>query len=313
MKIFIKYTLSVTLITGIVSATLFALVNTGLRKQRTDYFGKLNELILGDEKFDIIFLGSSRVNWTINPRIIDSATHKNSFNFGLDGAYIVEDGMNLRAYLKTHQKPEVLVINIDPKMFNTTDEIKTPARYLPYINHSEIYDTLKEYSDWPVIVKYMPFVGMSFYTDGIINQSLQAFVQPGRKMENYYKGFSPLKRVWEKNADASAEGLLKVEYTSKGLNLFRLFLEEVKNKKIRIQMIYSPQYYFPRYDSMHKSFMRILDSIAEPEGFSIIDYTTMGICREKKYFFDATHLNVQGATLFSEKLGHDLDSLINHQ
>lgn len=310
MKLFIRYITFVVVITIVASSSFFWLVNTGLRKQKTDYFGKLNELLLNHNDFDIIFLGSSRVNWTINPKIIDSIAHVNSFNFGLDGAYVVEDGINLRAYLKVHPKPRLLVINIDPKIFNTTNEIKTPSRYLPYIQHPEIYDTLKEYSVWPVVAKYMPFVGVSFYTDGILNQSLQAFIQPDRKMENYYKGFSPLKQVWEKAADESAEGLLKLEYTPKGMHIFNDFLKEIKQNNIPLQLIYSPQFSFPQYQSSHENFMRILDSISGKYDFKIIDYSKMELCKDKKYFFDATHLNVTGANVFSKKLGADLDSIL---
>ncbi len=310
MKLFLKYSISILLITAALSTSFFWIVNMGLRKQKTDYFGKLNELILKNNNFDIIFLGSSRVNWTINPKIIDSISHANSFNFGLDGAYIVEDQINLNAYLKTHEKPKLLVINIDPKILNTTNEIKTPSRYLPYVNHPEVYDTLSKYSSWPIVSKYFPFVGASFYTDGIINQSLQAFIQPERKMENYYKGFSPLKKVWESTADESAEGLLKIEYTPKGIILFRNFLKEVKQKDIRLQLIYSPQLYFPQYRDKHLDFVKFLSSIADSYGFSIIDYSNMNICNNKKYFFDATHLNVEGANVFSLNLAEDLDSIL---
>ena len=135
-------------------------------------------------------------------------------------------------------------------------------------------------------------------------------MQPERKMENYYKGFSPLKKVWEASADDSAEGLLKIEYTPKGINLFRHFLEEVKQKNIRLQLIYSPQFYFPQYKHNHDVFMDMLNSIADSYGFTIIDYSKMDICKEKQYFFDATHLNVKGANVFSKKLGEDLDSIL---
>lgn len=309
MKGFIKYTFSVCLLVALFSTLYFSAINVGLRKQKTDYFGKLNEMILGKENFDIIFLGSSRVNWGINPKIIDSITHKNSFNFGLDGAYIVEDWMNLRAYLASHPKPRLVVLNIDPRFLNARDEIKTPARYLPYLDHHEIYDTLSRYSSWPVVAKYMPFVGASFYTDGIVNQSLQAFIAPNRKKENYYKGFSPLEKVWSNGEDL--ESLLAIDCTEKGLSLFRNFLKEMKENNLRLDLIYSPQYFVPADDKKHLGYMTVLNAIAGEYGYSVRDYSHWEICHEKKYFFDATHLNLTGANLFSEKLAADLNVILN--
>lgn len=312
MKTFLKYIFTIILLVGIVSASFFNIVNRGLRKQKVDIYGKMNEIVLGKENFDIVFIGSSRINLTVNPAIIDSLTGLNSFNFGFDGANIIDFNMHLQSYLKTHVKPKLLVLNIDPKMFNVTDEIKVPpSKYLPYLDYPEIYDTLSLYSKWPFVAKYFPFVGVSFYTDGIVNQSVQAYVSPDRKMENYYKGFSPLTKVWA-NADKSAANLLPVECTLKGLALFHHFLERVKLSGIKFQLIYCPQYDFKGYELGHKQYISKLRSIADEFQYEINDYSTLDICNEK-YFFDATHLNLVGANIFSRKLGEDLSNKIKKQ
>ena len=161
------------MIVGILSTTIFYFINNGLRKQKIDIYGKLNELILKNDIVDIVFIGSSRVNLTVNPEIIDSVTKSNSFNFGFDGANIVDFEMHVKAYLKAHSTPRMLVLNIDPNMLNVEDKIKVPpSKYLPYVSHPEIYDSLKNYSNWPFKARFMPFVGMSFYTDAIVNQAL---------------------------------------------------------------------------------------------------------------------------------------------
>ncbi len=313
MRTFLKYTFTIIILTGIVSTIFFNLVNKGLRKQKVDVYGKMNELVLGKENFDIVFIGSSRVNLTVNPALIDSATGLNAFNFGFDGANIVDFSMHLQAYMKTHSKPKLLVLNIDPKMFNVTNEIKVPpSKYLPYIDHKEIYDTLKLYSKWPFVVKYFPFVGTSFYTDGIVNQSIQAYVSPNRKMENYYKGFSPLVTIWG-SGDKTAKNLLPVEFTTKGLVLFHHFLETIKSNEINFQIIYSPQYDFKEYSFEHKEYVSKLQTIASEFNYVLMDYSSMDICKEKKYFFDATHLNLVGANVFSRKLGTDLSNKILQQ
>lgn len=310
MKVFFKYIFIVILITGTISTLFFYAINNGLRKQKVDIYGKLNELILGKENFDIAFIGSSRVNLTVNPAVVDSVSKLNSFNFGFDGANIVDFSMYVEAYIKVHAKPKLMVLNIDPKTFNVSDKIKLPpSKYLPYIDHKEIYDTLNRYSKWPFVTRYLPFVATSFYTDAIVNQSLQAYIYPDRKMENYYKGFSPLTKVWSKG-DQSAADLVPVVYTIKGLALFHNLLKNIKDKHINLQIIYVPQYYFPKYAPEHEEYIKKLQAIASEFNYSIIDYSKMDLCRDKKYFFDGTHLNITGANLFSKKLGADLDSLI---
>lgn len=311
MRSFFKYIIVVCLITGIISTLFFYFINNGLKKNHSDIYGKMNELVLGHEPFDVAFIGSSRVNLTVNPEVIDSVAKVNSFNFGFDGANIVDFEMHVRAYLKSHPKPKLFVLNIDPKMLNVETEIKVPSKYLPYIDHPEIYDSLKNYSRWPFVAKYLPFVATSFYTDAIVNQSVQGYIAPDRKMLNYYKGFSPLTRVWSKG-DLSAADLLAVVHTPKGFSLFRSFLAMIRKEGIPLYLMYSPQYFFPEYDGMHRKYMDELNKVAFEYGYEITDYSALALCHDKKYFFDATHLNIEGANLFSKKLAEDIRDLFNN-
>lgn len=310
MKEFFKYCLTVVLITGIVSAGFFHAVNKGLRRQKTDIYGKLNELVESHDPLDIAFIGSSRVNMTVDPRVIDSVTGLRSFNFGFDGANIIDFDMHLDAFLAAHPRPKLIVLNLDPKMFNVRTTMKVPpSKYLPYIRHAEIYDSLKQYSNWPVVARYMPFVSTSFYTDAIVYQSIQGYIAPNRKVPNYYKGFSPLEKVWL-NADKSMVNVLTVEYTPKGIALFKSLLQKIHARNIPLYLMYSPQYDAPAFEAQHQTLMNILRLAAAPESYEIHDYTTMSICKDKDYFFDAAHLNTQGAELFSVQLGSDLKALL---
>lgn len=305
MKLF-KYIIVVLLIVGSLSTVQFYFINQGLRRQKVDIYGKMNELVVGKENYDVVFIGSSRINLTVNPAIIDSVTGLKSFNFGFDGANIVDFSMHVASYLKGHSKPGLMVLNIDPKMLNVDHEIKIPpSKYIPYIHKKEIYDTLSQYSNWPIVAKYAPFVAGSFYTDGIVNQSLQAYLFPNRKMENYYKGFSPLTKIWA-TGDKSAENLVPVIYTDKGLALFKHFLEGINKQGIRFRLIYSPQYSFSKYVKEHEEYIKKLNSIAFEYGYEVKDYSFMELCHDKNYFFDATHLNLTGANLFSQKLAEDI-------
>ena len=310
MKAFLKYCFTVSLITGLVSAAFFYTVNKGLRRQRSDTYGKLNELLENHDTLDIAFIGSSRVNMTVDPRVIDSVTGLRSFNFGFDGATIIDFDMYLDAFLAAHPRPELIVLNIDPKMLNVRTTMKVPpSRYLPYTGHAEMYDSLKNYSQWPVVARYMPFVATSFYTDAIVYQSIQGYLAPDRRVPNYYKGFSPLEKAWP-NADKSMVNVLTVEYTPKGITLFGRLLQKIHARNIPLYLMYSPQYYAPEFAPQHDAFMAVLRMTARAQGDVIHDYSGMDICRSKQYFFDAAHLDTKGAELFSLQLAKDLRAVL---
>lgn len=309
MKRFLIMVTSVFLISAILSSLFFAFINGGLHRQNNDTYGKLNELINGSVGYDVVFIGSSRINLTVDPRIVDSVLQVNSFNFGLDGTTVVDFVWQCDLYLQTHPKPRLLVLNVDPKMLDIGDHLKVPvSRYLPYISKGEIYDTLSNYSCWPFVTRHFPFLAGSFYNDQIQYQALMGYLAPTRAVNDYYKGFSPLRRVWS-NGEVSKNDLLSVCHTHKGWAIFESFLKNLQKSGVSVFVVYGPQIFDTNYDRMHKEYIQRLNVALSSHGIPFIDYADLPICRYKKYFFDATHLNYDGAERYSRKLAFDIDSV----
>lgn len=61
----------------------------------------------------------------------------------------------------------------------------------------------------------------------------------------------------------------------------------------------------------HTSYAKAIDSIAVKEGGSYLDYGRSMPLDEKKYFYDAHHINQNGVEIYNDKLINDLDTLFN--
>ena len=94
------------------------------------------------------------------------------------------------------------------------------------------------------------------------------------------------------------------------VKLFDDFLTEQAYLATRVIFVYSPIYHgvidkCPDIDKMYEMY----DSIAIKYHIPILNYIEMPICYDTTYFYNTTHLNRQGAEIFTTQLAHDIDSL----
>ena len=68
-------------------------------------------------------------------------------------------------------------------------------------------------------------------------------------------------------------------------------------------LVYSPIYIEGQnFIKNHQEIIELYQSFADKYSFKFINFLTDIICLDKKYFYNATHLNKLGAELFSHKL-----------
>jgi len=74
---------------------------------------KLHEsLTFHNEHFDVIYFGDSLTLEGFNPAVIDADLSSRSYNFALGGASVLESEIQLRHFLRTNQKPRLVVLGI---------------------------------------------------------------------------------------------------------------------------------------------------------------------------------------------------------
>jgi len=110
-----------------------------------------------NKKIDYIFIGSSRVNNTIVPKIITDITGKSSVNLGMQGAKPDDYYLMLQLLNKQNIVSDTVFIQIDDtfNMEGTSDIINSSL--MPYINDSLISSFVKERNPDFYKLKYIPF------------------------------------------------------------------------------------------------------------------------------------------------------------
>jgi len=144
-----------------------------------------------DKNYDVVFLGSSRVNNHFVPRIFNEQGYK-TFNFGITRSRLEESALMLEMMLERNYKIKTLVLQVDLNI-NTNDHSEAiRSLFMPYLHSSktirDFYRTIPEYNQ----LLYIPFYRYMHYDSRIGFREL--FYAAVHKRTNALEndGFHPL-------------------------------------------------------------------------------------------------------------------------
>ena len=101
-----------------------------------------------------------------------------------------------------------------------------------------------------------------------------------------------------------------VNIDSQAIILLDEYLKNVKSKNIKLVLVYTPEYREAADFIKNKQYLlSVFQSCAKKYDFPFLDYSGDTLCDNKKYFFNALHLNQIGATVFSSHFAHDIKQL----
>ena len=249
---------------------------------------KVNRILNINNVNEIPVFGSSRAQGSYVPDIIG----ENIFNYGIDGA-----GSNVWLFFLENElrksKKTDIIINFDLTGFSYS--IGDICNYIP---------------NYP-------------YTKSLMRHQSELFYNlPGIKYfghyEYYYKTYLNerinLTKVTQKGGSFEKNVLLKKKFDELVLkrinnkdefilnnNLSKRFEQLIKSTERRIFIVIAPYHpsYLDNFENI-ESLNRYLNKVKENENLYVVDYKNA--ITDNKFFFNTTHLNYNGAKLFSEML-----------
>jgi len=241
-----------------------------------------------DKQYDLIFLGSSRVEFHVNTPLINKETGKKSLNLGTSGQTLTESFLALKLLIKQNIKAEKYFIQVDESdLIESNKKSFIGASYfMPFIKYPEVEKHLKKYDvDYYGDSKF-PFYRYMNYGYKIGYRELLLKIGNKNREKAFYIG---LESVMKKD---STSVQFKNKYSSELINEIKEF---GKTKKINL-ILYTSPYYNVKNQDFFKETLKKND----------IAYYIDSI-KKVKYFKDAGHLNKYGATKFTEMLIRDFE------
>lgn len=286
---------------------IFFVLNTGFRKTTTGTAGGMINKIL-QEKFDIVILGSSRAVLHYDPRVLGSKLNMSAYNAGRNGfeLYYVRGVVDL---ILKKQKPTVAIIDIDAgSVLDAEIDLNKAAILAPFMGESKIIKSML-YSKSPL--ERLKYLSLSYrFNDKPFSIVKNLFIE-----EKTIAGFTPDERVMDPEK-AMERPLTTVEPERTMMNLLRETISQLKGEGAHVVLVLSPRW--SREGRIHPnriSILREIISLAQSEQVSFLTVTIENtpVFQKSKYFKDPSHLNAEGAKLFSEILAEKLAVLMKNQ
>jgi hypothetical protein len=284
----------------------YLFLENGIKKFSVFSYSRLVDIIEGNTNYDMLFVGTSRTQVHINPRITDSILQLNTFNAGKAGASSLEVRMLLEAYLTKHQAPKYLIYNIDQLSVLHADKVPNSALYLFFLDNDAVFKGLESTYDRVSLMKYIPFTRIMNLDDYYRNIGFQGNIGQTeiRKGPTYYKGFASNDNTKIKKIEAAKSN----ETKDPSLVEMNKIIGICQQNKIKLIFHYGPILY---ENNEPTSFQRVKE-IEELAVFNNISFLRLDTLRtfEKNDFFDLVHLNRDGTTKYSIVFSNALKPLL---
>lgn len=273
-----------------------------LLMQEQGYYAKLRTAFLEENNYNVLFLGSSRVEMHYDPRLFDSITGFNSFNLGLAGASPQQAYAALCGYLKNSAAPEHLFYEVDYHSLKRNDEIKDFNNYFPVLRNPTLRHQFSRIDPRMDHFYYNPFFSWPFTGFKNLSTGIHNCLRiPNRNDSLYYKGF--VKEVLRPDLNyISAKPYFSFfELTN------RQYLDSIillcKKKRTNITLISSPVFAGGKTELLNKEQITAqIADIAKQNNILYYDLSSLPFCNGREFFVDHYHMNYRGATIFTRQL-----------
>ncbi|WP_432410000.1 hypothetical protein [Rasiella sp. SM2506] len=280
MKVFLKYIsilLGFILITMVVLDIVYTTVyNTGAYRNKLMWVRDMDNITL-----DYVLLGSSRVNYSIKPNLIEVKTGKKGYNLGMNATNIVETIALFEEFLK-YNTTKVVYVQVDVQYINEMPDPIGEVAWIPYIHEEAVYKYFSQYSNSYTYYRYVPFYRYQKFAGRLgFREVVSSATGSGYEYPDSM-GYMPLKGMLQQDEEFVPESTITEEN-----KLYTKFIQLCKKNDISVYFFTSPYY-------------RLRDDLKELH-LVLPNYTNFAdSLQQQSYFSDPVHLNNEGAEHFTE-------------
>lgn len=272
----------------------------GLLKQEKGYYAKYKTAFFTKNNFDVLFLGSSRVEMHYDTRTFDSLTGKNSFNHSLAGATPRVAFAALKAYLANSSAPEIIFYEVDYHFLKyPSTEIKEFNNYFPFFKNETLRREFNSIDNRMNHFYYNPYYSFPYTGFKNLSTSLHGWLNIPNKTDSlYHKGY--LKEVLRPHLDYIPSTPASSWFSSLERNYLDSIITICKQKNIDLTLISSPMFAGGKLDVSNKEeIISQLENIAKINKIHYYDLSSLSFCNRRGLFIDHYHMNAAGATKFT--------------
>lgn len=252
---------------------------------------RLEQILQGKVNKDIIIMGSSRGEADINAKQIQDSLHLSTINLAYSGSNIIFHEFLLRTLLKYNSKPKMIIIPLDDPselQYNNTINFRFDRLY-PLVKYNYINDEMIRQKQKNILSRYFVLARINKTNFKIFNN-----LAPEKKNKSQKKNKKDKKQLLYKSSIKKYDR--KKDLPEK-INAFLLFHLTCINNNIQIVYVFPPN-----FKKLNPAFQLRIKELTENYPFFYCYDTFKTEYRNKIYFSDESHLNKNGARLFTNEI-----------
>jgi len=253
---------------------------------------------------DVLLFGSSRAAHHFIPDIMEQISGFSTYNNGIDAADLLFSEMQLKETLKRY-KPKCIVLESSPSSLFITDARAGYKLLQPYYSRDTSISNMLTRNSALDKVKYISSI---YPYNSNIASLLKGVI---KKSVDLYKGYIPVNGSIDTNGINS---FVNKSYINDKLPIDQLgylndFIQTCRKHEVTLIIVSSPVFRVnENHDVMVKKFQSFCEQFKEVH---YLDYTKyQPVYGNPKFFKDNTHMNNNGATIFSQDIAGKTKELI---
>lgn len=273
-----------------------------------------NDIYAGKTDNELAIYGSSRAWRHFDPQILEDSLGLKTYNFGMDGYGFYLQYMRHLEYRKHNPKPKYIILSLDLFTFEMPKGLYNAGQFIPYMRSSDymkqFLKPLAGFSAYDYYVPLLRYFGKKSELKEAIKIGLRGEHQPPLRS----RGFAANPEEWNEDFQNAAKMIEKytVVIDSPVVQLMKQFLTDCKKDGIQVIMVYSPEYTaIKQFLAGKEQLLQLYQQLATQYDIPFLDYSADAICMDRSNFYNTSHMNIRGATLFSRKLSSFLKSRLS--
>jgi hypothetical protein len=276
-----------------------ALHYKGLLKTR-GYYAKYKAAFLQKNDYDLVFLGSSRIEMHYDTRAADSCSGKNSFNLGLPGATVHEAYVAFKAYLLNNKPPKDLVYEIDfHAMMEKTTGFMEFNNFFPFLKNPVLLEELNRIDPRMKWFYRLPYLSLPYTGFKNLSTSVHGWLDlPLETDAYYYKGFfmDTIRPHLDYEKTVPKWSYINVSERDYLDSLVLL----CKKNETKITFMTSPLFAGGYLDVANsQQITGQIRNIAQIHGIDYYNFSSLPFCNRRDLFLNHAHMNYKGTQLFT--------------
>jgi hypothetical protein len=302
-KIFIRFIGKLLLILFIIF-----IFDLGIGKALKVFYFRLKDPLYGQITYcmdsttaDVLILGSSRANHSYVPEVFEEG-HYTCYNAGRDGSFVLYNYALFKAVINRYT-PKRIIIDISPdELGYSAAEYDRLSLLLPYYqNHPEIRDII----DLRGPLERVKHVSSVYFYNSLIFQVVRGTL-PYRKVKvQHMKGYLPLQKKMKYDRIDTVKP--DTGYTDENkISALKDIISICHTKNVDLVFVYSPIWEITKDGYCNQ----VITKLCTENGIKYIDMSNLqDFIKRPDYFADISHLNDEGARVFSKMLRDKINQI----